>query len=405
MTTENDTATFKLEEDGGNLVWSSVGEQSLTFGYASLDCAEPVTAQVLYSSSVASELVSLTSMPGAQKADRFQFTLMPQVGSLVLVFANDLEPDASCELELESPYGSVLSQASISIPAMTSVFQMADELFRIPDDYTAGAVRVICDRELAATGFLLNGGKFSVLPPVALPMPMISILGGGAVTEGGDTVFTITANASSVKDLTLSLTVSDIGNHVDSGDLGEKRVTLPAGRTSVDYIVATTDDSDNEDDGAVTVTVNPAEGYQVSEIDDSMQVVIRDNDKPALVTEPVEPEPEPEPEPELEPIPQPDPAPNPTHDPQSTLTGFSLSSRSSGRFHIVDWNTEPEDTELSNLSLDWEPSNAGRIWDSSFYYEQFIFRCDSDYVGNVTIRVSTESNDVEFEATVSFYCG
>ena len=226
-------------------------------------------------------------MPGARKADRFQFTLMPQVGSLVLVFANDLDPDASCGLELESPYGSVLSQASISIPAMTSVFQMANELFRIPEDYTVGAVRVICDRELGATGFLLNGGKFSVLPPVVLSAPLISISSGAAVSEGGDAVFTITANASSAEDLTLSLMVSEIGNHVDSGDLGEKRVTLPAGRTSVDYIVATTDDSDNEDDGTVTVTVNPAEGYQVSEIDDSMQVVIRDNDKPAPVTETV----------------------------------------------------------------------------------------------------------------------
>ena len=402
----NETANFELAEDGGSLIWTSKGEQSLTYGYASLACAEPVTARVLYSASVAGEFVSLTSMPGTRKADRFQFTLIPQVGSLALVFANDQDSDAFCEAELESPYGSVLRRASISVPAMTSVFQMTDELFRIPEDYTAGAVRVGCDRALAATGFLLNGSMFSVLSPAVLAKPMIGISGGAAATEGGDVVFTITANASSAMDMTVSLTVGETGNFVDAGDLGEKQVILPAGSTSVNYIVATIDDSHDGVDGSVTVTIHPAEGYMMSEIDDSALVAVRDNDELAPASQTPESEPEQEPEPESEPeTPQPQPRkPQPPPDPEPTLTGFSLTGRASGNFWIFNWHTEPEDAEITNMGLDWQPYNAGSIWDSSFYYENFIFRCRSGYRGNVTIYATSRSGNVTLATTTSFSC-
>ena len=426
VSTEGARATFELEEDGGNLTWTSRGEQSLTYGYASLDCVEPVSAQVLYSSSVAGEFVSLTSMPGARKADRFQFTLMPQVGSLVLVFANDLAPDASCGLELESPYGSVLSRASISIPAMTSVFQMANELFRIPEDYTVGAVRVICDRELGATGFLLNGGKFSVLPPVVLSAPLISISSGAAVSEGGDAVFTISANAWSFEDLTLSLTVGVSGSHVNAGELGGKRVILPAGRTSVDYIVATTDDSDNEDDGAVTATINPGEGYLVSETEDLAQVAISDNDKPAPVIEPVEPErepgPEPEPVPQPRPQPQPQPNPqpqpdsdpdsatNPTPDPQrsstkSVFNGWSIElSRASGRSVTIRWELDPEGFNFPGFTAYVEPYNAGTFCCGDLYYRIMRFTCRGKYSGNAEIRLEAWVDHVKHVASANFTC-
>lgn len=403
----NETAEFELEENGGNLIWSSTGEGNLTYGYARLDCAEPVAARVLFSSSVADELISMTSLSSERKADRFQFTLIPQLGSLALVFANDQDPAASCMAELVSPYGSVLSETSISVPAMTSVFRMADELFRIPEDYTAGAVRVSCGREMAATGFLLKSGLFSVLPPVALAKPVIGISGEAEATEGGDVVFTITANIPPAMDMTVFLTVGETGSYVDAGDLGEKQVILPAGSTSVDYIVATIDDSEDKVDGEVTITINPAEGYMMSEIDDSAQAVVRDNDDPAPVSQSPEPESEPEsdpgPEPEPETRPQPR-DPQPPSNAEPTLTDFSLTGRASGDFWIFNWHTEPEDAELSNLGLDWEPYNAGSIWDASFYYGNFIFRCRSGYRGNVTIYATSTSGNVTLATTTSFRC-
>ena len=240
-------AGFDLDEDGGSLIWASEGGKELTFGYAALDCAEPVTASVLVSAANANGLVALTSLDSAGKADDFQFTLIPQLGSLLLVFANDMESDASCEVTLKTPYGSDLSQASISVPAMTSVIQMADELLRIPEDYTAGAVRAVCDRELAATGFLLKGDRFTALPPVVFPMPLIGISGATAVTEGGDAIFTITADAPPARDLPILLSVGE------GYGCGESRRSS-AGRPDFGGLcVETIDDGAHGADGTLAV--------------------------------------------------------------------------------------------------------------------------------------------------------
>ena len=438
VATGSASANFELAENGGNLIWTSKGEPNQTFGYARLECTGPVAAQVLYSANAADELVSLASMAGERKADRFQFTLIPQSGSLALVVANDQATAASCRVELETPYGSTLSETSISVPAMTSVLRMADELFRIPADYTAGAVRVSCDREVAATGLLFNSGLFSVLPPVALAKPMIGITGGEEATEGGDVVFTITATASSARDMTVSLVVRETGGFVDSGELGEKQLTLPAGSTSVDYIVSTIDDSEDKVDGAVTITINPTDGYMVSEIEDSAQVAVRDNDEPAPVSQSPEPESEPEPEPEPDSEPEPDPPPRtlqpppppqpepPTPEPPSpeppspeprtpkptpkpatlAVTSVSLQPTStSGRKFLVLVNVEPEGAELTSFNVDWEPYTRGRIFDMSLLPNpKFQIWCRGNRPGNLVATLTTWSNHRKFEDSVTLYC-
>lgn len=172
VTVEDERATFELEEDGGQLIWTSKGQQTLTYGYARLDCAEPVAAQVLFTTGLAGELVSMTSISGNRKADEFQFALIPRIGSLAFVLANDENPDASCDVILRSPYGSDLSEEAVPVPEMAPVFHFVDELFRIPEDYTEGTVFVSCDRKVAATGFSLFDGKFSAIPPaIFTPAP------------------------------------------------------------------------------------------------------------------------------------------------------------------------------------------------------------------------------------------
>ena len=411
-------ATFELEGRGDNLIWATKGEQNLTFGYARLECAQPVTAQLLFIATGVDGLVALSSMSGERKSDKFQFTLIPHVGSLALVFANDMDPPASCMAELKSPYGSVLKEALIPVPAMASVFQPVEELFRIPEDYTAGAVRVVCDQELAANGILLKGGKFSILPPAVLAPPMISISGGASVTEGDDAVFTITANASSVEDLTFTLMVSDIGDQVGAGDLGEKQVTLPAGQTSVGYIVPTIDDSDDEVHGMLTVKVNPAEGYVVSKTDDSARVAIRDNDEPAPETEPPVTQPPATQPPNTQP---PDTQPPDTQPPESgnppgtkinvpgpsllVLTDVSFNPRPArGRSTLIGWETTPADADITGFGVSMEPGGAARVFDSSFYYQYIQIHCNSGYTGNVDITIYARRGGVELASTVSFFC-
>ena len=110
----------------------------------------------------------------------------------------------------------------------------------------------------------------------------ITISGGSAVNEGTAAVFTLTANPAAPADLTVNLRVADAtgSDFVASGNEGTKTVSMGSGATSVDYSVATVDDSTDEQNGPVTVTVNSGTGYTVGTAS-SATVTVNDDDAPA----------------------------------------------------------------------------------------------------------------------------
>ncbi len=112
-------------------------------------------------------------------------------------------------------------------------------------------------------------------------LPVVSISGGGAVTEGGDATFTVTADPAPASALTVSLTVTQTGSFVAPGDLGAKTVTVPASGTAT-YTVATVDDGWDDANGAVTATVGTGTGYHVQATDSSASVPVNDNDVPVV---------------------------------------------------------------------------------------------------------------------------
>lgn len=112
-------------------------------------------------------------------------------------------------------------------------------------------------------------------PETPPPKPTVSILGGSAATEGGDATFTVSASPAPAGLLAVNLSVAQDGKFVSSGRLGSRLVTfLGAKRT---YRVPTVDDSTDEPDGSVTVTVEDGTGYTVGS-DSSATVTVRDND-------------------------------------------------------------------------------------------------------------------------------
>ncbi len=142
----------------------------------------------------------------------------------------------------------------------------------------------------ATTG--LGGGvstsgnvQFSILEPV----PEISITAKTqSVAEGTDAVFTVKASRSSGSDLTVNLTVSesDGSDFVAADKEGTATVTITKGETEADFSVPTVNDSVNEPDGSVTVTVvedgEKGQYYsQASSPDDSASIKITDNDSVA----------------------------------------------------------------------------------------------------------------------------
>ena len=139
----------------------------------------------------------------------------------------------------------------------------------------------------ATTG--LGGGvstsgnvQFSILEPV----PQISITAKTqSVAEGTDAVFTVTANRSLGSDLSVNLTVSESegSDFVAADNQGTAKVTITKGETEADFSVPTVNDSVNEPDGSITVTVvedgEKGQYYsQASSPGDSASIKITDND-------------------------------------------------------------------------------------------------------------------------------
>ena len=112
-------------------------------------------------------------------------------------------------------------------------------------------------------------------PPPA--RPEISISAGGAVAEGGDAQFTVTATPAPAAPLSVNLTVSQDGDF--GATTGSRAVSIPtSGSASV--TVGTTDDSNDESDGSVSVSVAAGNGYTVSSSQVSASVPVLDNDDP-----------------------------------------------------------------------------------------------------------------------------
>ena len=105
-------------------------------------------------------------------------------------------------------------------------------------------------------------------------LPEISITAGSGVTEGTAATFTLTASPAPAADLDITVAVSQSGDYVTTGS---HTVTIPTSGSKI-FAVTTTDDSDDEPDGSVTVSINNGTSYTVSSSFSTATVAIADND-------------------------------------------------------------------------------------------------------------------------------
>ena len=108
--------------------------------------------------------------------------------------------------------------------------------------------------------------------------PEISIAAGTGVTEGGQATFTITASPTPHTALFVDVSVAQNGDY--GATTGSRTVTIPTSGTYT-LTVATSDDSTDEPDGSVAVTVDPGTGYTVSAAANTATVAVSDDDDPA----------------------------------------------------------------------------------------------------------------------------
>ena len=110
--------------------------------------------------------------------------------------------------------------------------------------------------------------------------PVVTIAAGASpVTEGGNAVFTLTADPAPSAPLTVTVGVSAAGDYGIAG--ASRAVTIPPAG-SVTLTLPTTGDTTDEPDGSVTVTVADGAGYTVGS-SASGTVAVRDDDEPAPV--------------------------------------------------------------------------------------------------------------------------
>ena len=114
-------------------------------------------------------------------------------------------------------------------------------------------------------------------PPQPPPTPEVNITSAAGGTEGSSVTFTVSANPAPTADLAVSVTVATSGDYGVTA--GPRTVTIAGGATSKTLTLPTTDDSTDEADGSVTLTLNGGSGYTVGQFS-SETAQIQDDDDP-----------------------------------------------------------------------------------------------------------------------------
>ena len=111
-------------------------------------------------------------------------------------------------------------------------------------------------------------------PPPATPL--VSITGGSAVSEGTAASFTLSASPAPGSAVILNYTVTQSGSFVATSNLNAQSVSLSGGSGTI--TVPTVNDSADEVNGSVTVTLNSGTGYSVHNTNGADTVTVTDDD-------------------------------------------------------------------------------------------------------------------------------
>ena len=114
-------------------------------------------------------------------------------------------------------------------------------------------------------------------------VPAITVTAGAGVTEGTAAGFTLKADPAPAEELAVTVAVAETGAIADASALGERIVTIPAGKAEAAFTVATLADETDEPAGAVTATVSDGAGYVVDDEGKSASVAVADDDATTLV--------------------------------------------------------------------------------------------------------------------------
>ena len=177
----------------------------------------------------------------------------------------------------EGAFGITAGQRTVTIPT-TGAYTLTLATDNDGTDEANGSVTATVDAGSGYTVGAASSGTVAIADD-DLPPPAVSVTAGSGVIEGGDAVFTVTADRAPDANLSVALTVSEAAgsDFVAAADEGAKTVTILAGKTSATLTVRTEDDRADEPDGSVTATLATGDGYTVGSAS-SGTVAVADND-------------------------------------------------------------------------------------------------------------------------------
>ena len=193
-----DSATFTLDGKDHELSLLSGGGGQLAYGYATLNCSEPVAARNLLTVDVRSRLAGMAQIPATLAASVFEYPVLPEIGRLALAFANDTGGAASCAVTLRGAGGRNETAAPVEVPAKSAAVRFIDDLFSWVNEVSTGVASVSCDPAVNGVALPISGGVFAALPPAifaAAPPPSMQTGSkpsfAGAMLPGESGQFTV----------------------------------------------------------------------------------------------------------------------------------------------------------------------------------------------------------------------
>ena len=258
VATTNDTTD---EPDGSVTATISSGT-----GYTVSSNAGAATVAVSDDDALTLPEISITAGSGVTEGTAASFTLTASPA-----------PAADLDITIAvSQSGSYVTTGSRTVTIPSSGSQTFTVTTTDDSDYEPdGSVTATIS---SATGYTVassaGAATVAVSDDDAATLPEISITSGSGVTEGTAASFTLTASPAPAADLDITVAVSQSGDYVTTGS---RTITIPSSGSKI-FTVTTTDDSEDESDGSVTVAINDGSSYTVSSLSSTATVAITDND-------------------------------------------------------------------------------------------------------------------------------
>ena len=167
----------------------------------------------------------------------------------------------SVTVSASGDYGATTGKRTVTVPTTGSAsFTVATT--NDSADEADGSVTATLDAPAADAGYTVSSTQGAATVAVADDdIPVVSISGGGGVTEGTDVTFSVSANPAPASNLAVRVEITTSGSY--GVNVGTFTVTIASGTTSKTLTLPTINDATSEPDGSVTATLLDRGAYDL----------------------------------------------------------------------------------------------------------------------------------------------